>query len=166
VALLPRFLSLGELGVLALLFSGLLSWTWTRRQLGSVHAVPRPTAGALVFPAGLFLGAWAGWGHPSAIAYGSLVLALADPAAALAGRRLRSPGWRVAGGQKTLAGSAAFLAVALALGALFATRPEALLLVGAAALLLAAIEGSIGYGLDNLPLPLVASLIGVRWLGM
>ena len=52
VAVLPLFLSLAELGVLATFFTGVLAWTWRRRQLDSVHAVGRPTVGALVFPAG------------------------------------------------------------------------------------------------------------------
>ena len=92
VAVLPLFLSLAELGVLAAFFTCLLAWTWRRRQLDSVHAVGRSTVGALVFPAGLFAGAWVGWGHPLAIAYAALVLGLADPCAAWVGGRIRSPG--------------------------------------------------------------------------
>src|SRR3989442_15651356 len=63
VAVLPLFLTLAELAVLAAFFTGLLAWTRERRQLDSVHAVRRPTLGALVFPAGLFAGAWVGGGH-------------------------------------------------------------------------------------------------------
>jgi phytol kinase len=167
VAVLPRLLTLGELAVLAALFTGVLAWTLRRRWLGSVHGVRRATAGVLVFPAGLLLGAWLGWGHPVAIAYAALVLALADPAAALAGERLGGPGWPVVGGRKTAAGSAAFLVVAVAVGvALTGLSPGRLPAVMGAALLLTAVEASIGYGLDNLPLPAVASLLAVGWLGL
>ena len=116
VAVLPWFLSLTELGALAVVFTGLLAWTRKIRQLPSVHAVQRPTLGALVFPAGLFLGAWVAWGHPLAIAYAALVLALADPCAAWVGDRLRGPGWNVVGGSKTVVGTAAFLFVTVLVG--------------------------------------------------
>jgi phytol kinase len=165
VAVLPLFLSLPELAVLAAGFTGVLACAQRRRWLASVHGVSRRTAGALVFPAGLLLGAWVGWGHPAAIAYAALVLALADPFAALAGQRLGGPGWRVPGGRRTAAGSAAFLAVALAVGAaLIGLDPARLPPVLAAATVLTAVEGSIGYGLDNLPLPPVAALLAVAWL--
>jgi dolichol kinase len=143
-----------------------LAWTRKRRQLDSVHAVGRPTVGVVVFPSGLFLGAWVGWGHPLAIAYGALVLALADPCAAAAGERFPGLGWRVLGGRKTVAGCAAFLIVAVMVGAVLAGPSSSRLpLVVAAAMLLAAFEASIGYGLDNLPIPSVASLVAVGWLG-
>jgi dolichol kinase len=175
VAVLPVFLSLPELGVLAVLFTGVLAWARRRGWLRGVHGVDRPTVGALVFPAGLFLGAWVGWGHPAAIAYAALVLALADPAAALAGERLggpdrrllgrRLPRWRVPGGARTAAGSAAFCAVTLLVGAaLTGLDPARLPRVLAAAAVLSAVEGSIGYGLDNLPLPPLASLLAMDWL--
>ena len=166
VAVLPLFLTLAELGVLAAFFTALLAWTRRRRQLDSVHAVERPTVGALVFPAGLFAGAWVGWGHPLAIAFAALVLALADPSAAWVGERLRGPGWRVVGGRKALAGTAAFGVVTVLVGAALAGfSPGRLPALLAAALVLAAVEASIGYGLDNLPLPPVASLLAATWLG-
>jgi len=40
-----------------------------------------------------------------------------------------------------------------------------LAVVGAAAVL-AAIEGSLGYGLDNIPVPAAASVLGITWLGL
>jgi dolichol kinase len=167
VAVLPWFLSLTELGALAVVFTGLLAWTRKIRQLPSVHDVQRPTLGALVFPAGLFLGAWVAWGHPLAIAYAALVLALADPCAAWVGDRLRGPGWNVVGGSKTVVGTAAFLFVTVLVGvALTGLSPGRLPLVVASALALAAVEASIGYGLDNLPIPPVASLLATGWLSL
>src|SRR5438105_7177782 len=167
VAVLPRFVSLAELGVLALFFTGLLAWTRRRRWLQSVHAVQRATVGALVFPAGLCLGAWVGWGHPLAIAYASLVLALSDPAAALVGERFGGPGWKVVGGRKTLLGSAAFLSVTVLVGvALTGFSPGMFPLLVVAALALTGVEASVGYGLDNLPIPPIASLLAAGLLGL
>jgi hypothetical protein len=34
------------------------------------------------------------------------------------------------------------------------------------ALVLTTVEGSLGYGLDNIPVPAVASMLGVTWLGL
>ena len=167
VAVLPFFLTLTELVVLGVFFTGVLAWTWLRHQLDSVHAVQRPTVGALVFPAGLLAGAWVGWGHLLAIAFGALVLALADPCAAWVGGRSRGPGWRVPGGRKTLAGAAAFVVTTVGVGvALAGFSPGRLPALVAAALLLAAVEATVGYGLDNLSIPPLASLLATTWLGM
>ena len=167
VGVLPLFLRLSELVVLAVVFTVALAWTRARSVLGSVHAI-RVSAGALIFPAGLLLAALVGWHHPGAIAYAALVLGLADPIAAVAGSRLKGVGWAVVGGRKTLAGSLAFALVALAIGVLMGIGAGDLHLFAAvaAALLLTMIEGSIGYGLDNIPVPAIASMLGIVWLGL
>jgi dolichol kinase len=124
--------------------------------------------GALVFPAGLLLAVLVGWHHPGAIAYAALVLGLSDPAAALIGSRAKGAGWSVLGGHKTIAGTVAFVVITFAIGVLMGVaigRSQLLLAIGAAAVL-ATMEGSIGYGLDNLPVPAVASALGIIWLGL
>ncbi len=88
-----------------------------------MHGVARPTAGALLFPAGLLLAAVAVWRHPAAFSYAALMLALPDPAAAVVGDRFTSTSWRVAGGHKSALGSLAFFAVAFALGTNAGPRP-------------------------------------------
>ncbi|MDQ2942319.1 MAG: hypothetical protein M3R21_01460 [Candidatus Dormibacteraeota bacterium] len=168
VAVLPLFLRLSEFVVLAAFFTALLAWTRSRHLLDSVHGIHRVTVGALVFPAGLLLAVLLGWNHPAAIAYAALVLAAADPMAALAGRNLHGVGWLVIGGQKTLAGSVAFVAVTVAIGVLMGVGVGDVRLPAAvgAAVVLALLEGSLGYGLDNVTVPAVASLLGVAWLGL
>jgi phytol kinase len=168
VALLPLFLRLPELIVLAALFTAVLALTRGRNLLRSIHEIDRPSAGALVFPAGLLLAVLVGWHHLGAIAYAALVLGLADPAAALVGTHLKGVGWAVLGGHKTFSGSAAFFAVTVAVGGLIGLAAGELRLVAtiAAAAVLATIEGSIGYGLDNLLVPAVASALGIIWLGL
>ena len=167
-ALLPLLLRLSELVLLAAAFTALLAWTRARRRLGAVHGIQRVSVGAVVFPAGLLLAVLIGWHHPGAIAYGTLVLGLADPAAALAGERAPGVGWQVPGGHKTLAGSAAFAVVAAAIGLLMSWGAGEVRIPAAlgAALVLAAVEAGLGYGLDNLPVPAAGSLIGVSVLGL
>jgi phytol kinase len=168
VAVLPLFLRLSEIVLLAVFFTGVLMLTRARHLLSSVHGVDRVTVGALVFPAGLLLAVVLGWEHRAAIAYAALVVAIADPAAAIVGSRFRSMRWSVIGGQKTLAGSLVFTTVAVAIGLVIgagAGEVRFLAVVGAA-LVLALVEGSLGYGLDNIPVPAVASLLGISALGL
>jgi dolichol kinase len=168
VAVLPLFLRLSELVTLALFFTALLIWTRARNVLASVHGIHRVTVGALVFPIGLLLAVVLGWGHPGAIAYAALVLGLADTAAALAGEHVGGIGWPVIGGHKTLAGTLAFATVTVAIGLLMSVGVGDVSFLGVlgAAATLAAIEGTLGYGLDNVPVPAVASVLGISWLGL
>jgi phytol kinase len=168
VAPLPLFLRIPELVVLAGLFTGVLFVTHQRRMLRSIHAIDRASVGALIFPAGLLLAILVGWHHVGAIAYAALVLGLADPAAALVGARVKSIGWAVPGGHKTVVGSVAFGIVAVAVGVLIGALSGGPHVSGAiaAATVLTAIEGSLGYGLDNLAVPAVASVLGIIWLGL
>lgn len=161
-ALFPLYLTLAEVVLLAAAFTVFLTFTWMRHLLRSIHDIDRPTVGALIFPAGLLLTALVAWQRPAAFAYAALVLALADTAAATIGERLPSPTWKVAGGRKSLIGSLAFLAVALALGLAFtaASGQVSVLAALAAAVLLALVEASLGYGLDNLPVPILGGVLG------
>lgn len=168
VAVLPLFLRLSEIVLIAVFFTGVLMWTRSRRLLSGVHGVNRVTVGALVFPAGLLLAVLLSWEHRGAIAYAALVLAIADPAAAIVGSRFKSVGWSVVGGQKTLAGSVTFavVAAAIALGIGAGVGDVRFLAAVGAALVLALVEGSLGYGLDNISVPAVASLLGISILGL
>lgn len=168
VAVLPLFLRISELVVLAVFFTALLAWTRARHLLSSVHGINRITVGALIFPGGLLLAVLLGWHHPGAIAYAALVLGAADPAAALVGKRLQSIGWPVIGGHKTLAGSLTFGMVTVAIGLLMGIGVGDISLSAAlgAAAVLTMIEGTVGYGLDNVPVPAIASLLGLSWLGL
>ena len=168
VAVLPLFLRLPELIILAAFFTALLAWTRARHLLSSVHGIPRVSVGALVFPAGLLLAVLIGWNHPGAIAYAALVLGVADPAASQVGKRVQGVEWPVIGGHKTLAGSLTFAAVTVGIGLAmsFATGDLRILSVLGAAAVLALVEGSLGYGLDNIPVPAVGSLLGISILGL
>jgi dolichol kinase len=165
-ALFPLYLDLSEVIALAVAFAGFLGWTYIRGSLRSVHAVARPTLGAVVFPIGLGVAAIAVWSHPAAFSYAALVLALADPAASVVGRRMTGSSWPVPGGRKSALGSVTFFIVAVVLGVIFAALAGSgviLTAVGAAAVI-TAVEATLGFGLDNLLIPVVAGLVGEQWL--
>lgn len=165
-ALFPLYLGLPDVVVLAVVFTLFLGLTRLRHSLQSVHAVARPTIGAVVFPIGLLLAAVVLWPHPAAFSYAALMLAGPDAAAGIVGTRFASPTWRVAGGEKSVLGSLTFFVVAFALGLVFALATGSGAIAGAAAVALAvmAVEGVLGYGLDNLFIPAVAGLLGEQWL--
>jgi phytol kinase len=106
------------------------------------------------------------WSHPPAFSYAALMLALPDPAAALVGRRFGSLRWPIPGGEKSLFGSLAFFAVAFGIGIVFglATGNGSILTVAAVALVITGVEAVLGYGLDNLFIPVVAGLLGEYWI--
>lgn len=165
-ALFPLYLHLNEVVALAVVFTLVLTWTRVRGSLASVHAVARPTVGAIAFPAGLVLAAVTVWSHPAAFSYAALMLALPDPAAAVVGRRFSSLRWRIPGGHKSILGSLAFFTVAFTVGTVFALAAGngSILGVAAAAAVLAGVEATLGYGLDNLFIPVLAGLVGEYWL--
>src|SRR3989440_5701458 len=160
-ALFPLYLHLSEVVALGVVFTLFLSWTRVRGSLKSVHAVARPTIGAILFPVGLTLAALTVWSHPPAFSYAALMLALPDPAAAIVGRRFGSVRWRIPGGEKSLYGSLAFFVVALVVGLVFAlvTGNGSILAVAAATFVLTGVEAALGYGLDNLFIPVLAGAL-------
>jgi phytol kinase len=165
-ALFPLYLHLNEVVTLGVVFTLFLIWTRMRGSLKSVHAVARPTLGAILFPLGLTLAAVILWSHPPAFSYAALVLALPDPAAAVVGRRFGSRRWRIPGGEKSLYGSLAFFLVAFVIGMGFALAAGngSILAVVAVAAGITAVEAGLGFGLDNLFIPVVAGLLGESWL--
>lgn len=167
-ATFPLYLQLWNVLVLSLVFTILLALTWITGHLPSIHAVARPSLGAVLFPVGLGLTALMSWNHPVAFVFAALVLALADPIAAVAGSRLASPHWVVPGGTKSAAGSTAFFLVAavLAIGLSAAAGTATPSVTLGTAAILTAVEGGLGYGLDNLPLPIVAAVAGAVLLGL
>jgi phytol kinase len=166
-AALPAVLSLAEYVGLALVVTAVLGWTRSRGLLRSVHGVERPTLGATLFPLGLAVAATISWSEPAAYGLGAMTFALADPAAATIGGRIRSPRWAVWRGSKSLSGSVAFAGVSVVIGLLAATfvpvNPGAIVAV---AVFLALVEGSLGFGLDNLALPPLAVLSWRAVLGL
>lgn len=158
-AVLPAFLSLAEYLALGLAVAAVLAWTRARGLLGSVHGVERPTLGATMFPLGLAIAATLSWSHPAAYGLGVITFALADPAAATVGERVGSPRWAVWRGTKSVAGSLTFVGITVLIGLVASLwAPLGMVAVVAVALILGAVEGLFGFGLDNLVLPPIAVL--------
>lgn len=165
-AVLPAVLSLPEYVALGLGVAAVLAWTRARGSLTSVHGVKRPTLGATLFPVGLAIAALIGWSHPAAYALGVMTFGLADPAAATVGNWIGGPRWVVWRGTKSLAGSLAFVGVTLLIGLVANVwAPLGFGSIAVIALILGAIEGSLGFGLDNLALPPLAVLAWGRVAG-
>jgi phytol kinase len=164
-ATFPIFLGLADALLVGVIVTAVLIWSSVRRSLPSLHGVERTTVGAVALPVGATLAALALWEAPRALTYGLLVLAFADTAASVVGRRVRVGQWRAFGGSKSLGGTAAFFVVALAVTVAFGPSPGAVALCATAAAL-ALIEAVLPYGLDNLALPLAGGLLGRAWLGL
>lgn len=148
--------------------AGLACRTWCPplgRLLGPVlDNVARPTVGELLFPVAVALTYAGAGGDRIAFAVPILVLALADSAAALVGRRLGTARYGGPGG-KSLEGSTAFFATTL--GCTIAPlcvdpelRAAQVLLVSLSVALLATLTEAVSrHGLDNLSVPLVTLLL-------
>jgi len=151
---------LGAAAIVIAWLSALRTVQPLRARFGGVlHDMQRDSAGDLCFVAGVcasFL--WAG-AQPAAYAVAILVLALADAAAALVGRRYGRPRRMPGGALKSAAGCAAFFAVAFAVtagvvGAAGSADPwRSAFLV---ALCTTLVEALLARGLDNLFVPLAA----------
>jgi phytol kinase len=149
---------------------GLLAVRWSRRlRVGVgrvIHDVERRSIGDLCFPPAVCLVFVLTGGDRFRIAMGLLPLMLADPAAALVGRRWGRHRYRIPGGEKSLEGSAAFFATAFVCLAgllLGADGRLPLAAIGVLALTLTVVEALTARGLDNLLVPLTAVLaLGVN----
>lgn len=127
--------------------------------LEPLHPHGRRGAGDLTYAAGVYV-AFALADDAASFQIAVLVLALADPAAALVGRAAGRWRFRMLGTSRTLEGTLAFVLVALAVGAIFAAvtglTPA---VVVALALATASAEAVSPAGMDNLTIPLAALLV-------
>jgi phytol kinase len=133
-----------------------------RGELGEVlYGIQRRSFGEVYMPLGITMVWVLSGGNPLLYCPPVLMLALADPAAALVGMRVGRHSYRAVEGKKTVEGSLAFClvaAMAVLLPLLLAGRvtPIEGALVALDVALLAMIAESVGWrGLDNLIVPLV-----------
>lgn len=136
--------------------------------LGSLHG--RAGAGDVVYPAGVYAAFVLAGGDALLFQLSVLVLALADPAAALVGRRFGRVRYRLAGVTRSLEGSLGFAATAFAVTVLALTASgrlgaaAALLCASAVAVIVASLEAASPPGLDNLAVPVGTLLVVSAWL--
>ncbi len=158
------FASAWSVVVLTASYAVLIATTRRLGLLSSVHGVSRRTEGGLHYPAGVLLLFLLAAHRPEAYVPAMLVLALADPAAALAGGPYGRNRYRVLGGNRSVEGSLAFAACALPcvflpLGFLTSLSPLSVLLWSLHVTLLATVlEALAPRGSDNLAIPLGSGL--------
>jgi dolichol kinase len=150
---------------LGLVFTLVLAVSRWRLVLPAIHDVERSTLGEVLFPLGiactaLLVPIW------NAYAYGVLVLGLGDGSAGIVGRCYGKPRLLL-GTPKSLAGSAACFGVSftLAVGFSHSTTVTNWAYCGIAALVVTAAEAALGWGLDNLVLPVLGAALYVRLIG-
>ena len=140
--------------------------------LQSVHDVERRTYGAYVYPLAVVLTYVLADGEPLLFQVPILVMALSDTVAALVGQRAGSVTYRVAGGTRSLEGSAAFLGLTflLVMAALVVSGrgvwPDLLLITLLVALVATAVEAVSVLGFDNLLIPYAVVFLLSRTLGL
>jgi phytol kinase len=142
----------------------LMALTMKIGALPSVHGVQRRTAGGLYYPVAVGV-LFAFVGHrPEVYVSAILVLALADPAAALVGRPWGRTRYHLFGGTRSVEGSLAFglcalVSLPLSLGLLTSLDPVAVLLWSLhVAGLATGLEALSPHGSDNLTIPLGCAL--------
>lgn len=146
---------------LALAFVGLLGGAKWIGCLASIHAVPRPTVGAYVFPVAISATFVLARGDWIAYAVGVLALTLGDSAAGLVGARWGCHWFTVWGERRSVEGSlAAFATTAAAtlviLGIAGPGHGGAALVAVHVGLAVALTEAASPWGSDNLTVPLAA----------
>ena len=141
------------------------------RVLPAVEDVGRHSYGTIAYGASISLLLALFWPEqPLAVAAGALVMALGDGLAGLVGPQLQSPRWQLFGQSKSLAGTASMAGASLLVLAALAAAAEGsglaapplpnLLLI---ALLATALEQLSSFGIDNLSVPLLSSLLWSHW---
>ncbi len=139
---------------------------------GVIDGVARQSIGEIYFPVAvgsLFL---LSGGDPLLYSTPLLILALADAAAALIGKRYGRLRYATVDGEKSIEGSVAFLIVAFLCVQIMVNaladrgHAESLVIAATAALILTLVEAIAWRGLDNLLVPLAAFLLLKIFLGM
>ena len=157
------FLTPWPMLILTASFAGLLLASRRIGILAPLHPRGRRGEGDLVYAAGLYA-AFALANDTRSFQIAVLILALADPAAALAGQAFGRRRFRAFATTRSLEGSLAFAAVAVVIAVallgsaglpLGAVLVRAIVLAAATAL----VEAMSPAGLDNLTIPLVAILV-------
>lgn len=165
VVLLPYLVTFTEVIILGIFFVVSLAFTKRWRLLRSIHGIRRKSFGATLFPLGLLISALLFWRkNPQLFQVAALELSLADGFAGVVGERFGKHKYHITG-QKTIEGSAVFFVItflvfAMLLGINNALSPEKYLSVFIISLVLTAVEGILGEGVDNLVVPVAAGLLG------
>ena len=166
-AALPWFMPFREVGIVAVIFMPVMLISRQQRWMPSVHGPERETWGELYFPLGILMAALVA-PNQECFSFGVLVMTLSDAAAGIVGvrygKRNLSLGPKFLRATKTLEGTTTFFAVTFVLALAFLmTIGQAGTFIALSALVIALaltyIEAVLGYGLDNLFLPVAGALL-------
>lgn len=177
VVILPYlFQSVGPILLLSVIFVVVNGVSAARGWLRGMHPEGRASAGTVAFPLALMLLAPFTWTPERVFALqtGFLILAVADPLAAMVGERWPVRAGRVGTARKSLGGSAAFIVAAAFLSAAgvwgFAgggVREGSILEAAVVALVVAIVaagaEALGGRGWDNLSVPVAVVVVLLLW---
>ena len=165
-----------QVWILAGFSIGILAWARWRavahQDRGALHDVNRQSLGDLCYPFAIALTFQLAQGNLLLYIIPVLVLALADAAGAVVGKRYGILAYRASDGQKSVEGSlsigiVAFLSIHIPLLLLGdTTRAESVLIAAIIAILITAIESIAIRGLDNIYIPLVVFLLLVEMIGL
>lgn len=154
----PLFLSPTVIVISCLFFAGLLFVGRSSSLFSSIQDVKRKTYGAVFLPLGeafsaiVFL--------PQGIRefqFGVLVMGISDPLASIIGERFGRHNFTILGNRKSIEGSLAFFLSAVIITFIF--YPAIGLPLILIPLLLTFVEIVLGYGFDNLALPVVGAML-------
>ena len=167
--LLPAVFSRGQIIFLAFFILGVFLAVRYFGLRFRTHRVPRQSHGEIYYALGLILSAFFFLPHHVlAFQYGILILALADAAASLAGSMFGQSKIAIFNNNKTWAGTDVFFIVSFLIFLfLILFQGHGSLFVGVLiTLILTLTEGFLTKGLDNLFLPLIASLLLKLMIGL
>ncbi len=157
----PLFVSKSLIVIACLGFAGFLLLARRTTLFSSIQGVRRTTLGEIFLPLGEALTALAFL--PTGIRefqYGVLVMGLSDPLAGLIGEKFGKHEITIFGNKKSVEGSCAFFSCTLLITLIFFPVLGYQLII--IPLILTFIEFLLGYGVDNLVLPIIgAYLLGI-----
>ncbi len=155
---LPAILGRAGIEVLGIAFIPGLLFSRHFNLLPTLHESEQSSFGEIAYPAGIVLLTGAGL-SVQAWEYGICAMCFADPIAALVGRKYGRHQFKTLGAVKSLEGAGA-CALACWIAATFISGNPAFAFVTAGvAIGSSLVESLIGFGLDNLVLPLAAGLL-------
>lgn len=162
-AFLPLVITFHQIIYLSIVLIPLMLVSKWANVLTSIHSVKRTTYGEIYFPFAILLVALLFPDQPLYM-YGLLIMAISDGLASVIGQAYGKRTYRVFTSRKSYIGSLAFLLSAFIITTIMAIYAGATLFVALAiaailAIILTVVEGILSWGLDNLVLPPLASLL-------
>lgn len=161
VAFAGPYLGVGGTVALGCMLAGVFLAALLMRRFNKLRVAERGSYGEFFFALGVGATALLALPHlAGAFRAGILILAFADPLAALIGRQFGTHPYRVFGERRTYEGS---LACTLACACILLAHQVTLPLAGMGGLVLALVEAFTPRGSDNLFLPIVGSAWVLAW---